>query len=567
MPTQPPTVGAPSSVPAPTPTPPPVSGPAVPTGGGLLAPVTLARPTRDASGGSAAYASQGDSADADGKPGKGSKNTASPGMWKGIAAYIANRPQQQIKVQHTISEIRGSSTDRKVNHGITEKKGATSDSKSNRSATTAHASKSDKSAKDHNTRDAKTSAASTKADKNSNTRDAKTSDTRSSADKNSRDAKTADTRTKADKNSNTRDAKTSDTRSSADKSSRDAKTASDHKDHNTHQQAGKTSSDTQDRTARDDKTIRKTDTGPQPPESKPTATQPPPKAPTPGSATAPTPATAGDKPTAVKPGPAANQPEPQPRPGPAAPTGPTPTGKQGKAKLRKGPYTAQPAREEGFKAGAQQAAVEADTAAWKDGYADGEQAIRDKAARDKQQMDAARDRTRGVPVPAKPTAPPAPPTPPVPTSASGVAPLGATVSGDTVQLSNGSTKTRGEIRTLRSFTRFLDGKQQQTHQITDQCKQAKEVSAARVQQIQTLVERCQDPKIKGGKHLIAALQKLHEATELQAREAEKMHGNAQRGIEALRTLNHNAKARHGGVYKAVADSPETSPAERAFYAR
>ncbi|MFF3062221.1 hypothetical protein [Streptomyces sp. NPDC057909] len=66
---------------------------------------------------------------------------------------------------------------------------------------------------------------------------------------------------------------------------------------------------------------------------------------------------------------------------------------------------------------------------------------------------------------------------------------------------------------------------------------------------------------------MASLQKLCEATEQQACEADKMHGNAARGIDALRTLNKNAETRHGGVYKAVADSSETSPAERAFYAR
>lgn len=91
--------------------------------------------------------------------------------------------------------------------------------------------------------------------------------------------------------------------------------------------------------------------------------------------------------------------------------------------------------------------------------------------------------------------------------------------------------------------------------------------ADRVKQIQELIEQCKDPKVKGGTHLVASLEKLHDATEAQAKEAEKLHGNAQRGIDALRTLNKNAETRHGGVYKAVADSPETSPAERAFYTR
>ncbi|MEV6679469.1 hypothetical protein AB0N09_21830 [Streptomyces erythrochromogenes] len=527
-------------------------------------------------------------------------------MWKGLAAYISNRPQQKVSVQHTISEIRGSSTDRKINHGIQEKRGATSDTKSNRTATTAHASKSDTSskttasrdAKTADTKDAKTSDTRSSADKNSrdaktaDTRDAKTSDTRASADKNSRDVKAAtdrkdhDTRSSADKNSrdartaDTRDAKTSDSRSSADKNSRDVKAASDRKDHDTRSSADKTSADRQDRTGRDDRTSSKTDDTAvrQAPEGKPPATPPPPAGKTSepvkggdkhAPVKTPDPAKADDAPTEAKPDPAPTRPEPTPGP-------PAPTGREDKVKPRKGPYTAQPAREEGFKAGARQAADEADKAAWRDGYADGQQAIRDKAARDKAQMDATRDRTRGVPpVPAKPpvppqttTVPPSPATPPVPPAPpAAVVPLGATVSGDTVRLSTGKTLTRGEVRSLRGFTRYLAGKQQESHQITDECQEAKTVSADRVNEIQALVEQCQDPKIKGGKVLIGVLQRLHEATTVQALEAQQMHVSAQRGIEALRTLSHNAEARHGGVYKAVVDSPETSPAERAFYAR
>ncbi|MFB6665934.1 hypothetical protein [Streptomyces parvus] len=593
MPAQPPTAGTSNFTLDPASATPPAPAPAPPAGGGVLAPVTLARPTRDASGGSAAHTSQGDNDGASSKSGKGEKNTAGPGMWKGIAALIANRPQRKMTVQHTISELRGSSTDRKINHGVTEKRGATSDNKSNRTATTAHASKSDKSAKTADTRDAKTSAASTKADKNS--RDAKTADTRSAAKKDNRDAKTADTRSAADKTS--RDAKKSATRTSADKNSRDTKAASDRKDHSTRQQADKTAADKQNRTARDDKTLRRTGSDRQPSGGK-TNTATPPKTARktlgPGPTPAPASAKAGDKP--VKPDPA-TQPKPQP-----ATTPPAPADAPGKAKPRKGPYTAQPAREAGFNAGAQHAATEADKSAWRDGYQDGQQAIRDKAARDKAQLDAARDRAREVqpakpPVPPKPSSPPAPSdapdrqqaarpaptqgTPPMPTTpapaepstpapAMEVRPLTAVMSPaqpGTVHLSSNRVMTTGEVRTLRKLTLFLNGKERDTSRIADECKQAKEVSAGRIGEIQKLVEACQDPKIKGGKQLTAALHKLLEATTLQAKEAEKMHGNAARGVEALHTLNHNAEIRHGGVYKAVADSAETAPAERPFYTR
>lgn len=665
MPPQPPTVGTPPTTPAPAPNPPAPPAPAPPSTGGILAPVTLTRPTRDASGGSAAYAAQDDASAPAGRPGKGEKNTASPGMWKALAAFVSNRPQQQIKIQHTISEIRGSSTDRKINHQIGEKRGATSDTKSNRTSTTAHASKTDKSAKDHNTRDAKSS----------DSRDAKTSDTKSTADKNSRDAKTSESSSKADKNSrdaktsddrkdhSTRDAKSSDSRSTADKnsqdtktsnardaktssasttadknsSSRDAKTASDRKDHTNRDTktftagkngpSGKTATEPENRTDRSDKSSPKKDKSAagQPPGGK-SDTNPPVKEPASGSGTAPASAPTKDK--EEKKAPAKPEAPVQPEQG-SKPSSPSPPGRRERGKLRKGPYTARPARENGFLAGAQQAADEADKAAWRDGYADGQQAIRDQAAREKAQMDAARDQSRAVrpappPPSAKPTTPPAPtvppkpavpptpsplpkppappvpaappqpavtpvppaPTPPAPTPtmpttqtppapspnpgpmpAAAPAPLTATVSGDAVQLSTGTTMTRGEIRNLYRLTQFLTGKQAATHQIADRCRQAQAISVIRVQEIQDLIEKCQDPKIKGGKNLLAALQKLHEATSVQAKEAERMHGNAARGVEALATLIHNAGVRHGGVYKAVVDSPETSPAERAFYAR
>lgn len=170
----------------------------------------------------------------------------------------------------------------------------------------------------------------------------------------------------------------------------------------------------------------------------------------------------------------------------------------------------------------------------------------------------------------KPSAPAAPaPRPSAPAPAMGAVPLGAEMSpyGGAVELSNGRVMPTCEVQTLRQLTRFLQGKELETQQIADGCKQAQAVSANRVNEIQQLIEDCRDPKVKGGTHLIASLQRLHEATTAQAKEAEKLAGTAARGVEALRTLNQNAEVRHGGVYRAVVDSDETSPAERAFYQR
>lgn len=174
-------------------------------------------------------------------------------------------------------------------------------------------------------------------------------------------------------------------------------------------------------------------------------------------------------------------------------------------------------------------------------------------------------------MPAKPTTPAVKPAaiPQPPAPAMGAVPLGAAMCrfGGAVELSNGKVMPTGEVSTLRRFTRFLADKELETHQIADTCKQAEAVSARRVDEVQQLIEKCRNPKIKGGTNLIGSLERLLDALTVQAKEAAQLHGNAVRGAEGLRTLNQNAEVRHGGVYKAVVDSDETSPAERAFYQR
>ncbi|MBK3588477.1 hypothetical protein JHN49_34175 [Streptomyces sp. MBT57] len=136
-----------------------------------------------------------------------------------------------------------------------------------------------------------------------------------------------------------------------------------------------------------------------------------------------------------------------------------------------------------------------------------------------------------------------------------------------VALSNGKLMSTGEVRSLRQFTRFLAGKELETLQIGDTCKQAEAVSAHRVDEVQALIEKCRNPKVKGGTNLVGSLERLLDALSVQAQEAAQLNGNAVRGVEGLRTLNQNTEVRHGGVYKAVVDSDEISPGERAFYQR
>ena len=71
--------------------------------------------------------------------------------------------------------------------------------------------------------------------------------------------------------------------------------------------------------------------------------------------------------------------------------------------------------------------------------------------------------------------------------------------------------------------------------------------------------------MKGGEKLVASLAKLADAAQVQATKAAEINKRAVRSQEACKTLTANTETRYGGIYKAVVDSPETSPAEMNYY--
>ena len=71
--------------------------------------------------------------------------------------------------------------------------------------------------------------------------------------------------------------------------------------------------------------------------------------------------------------------------------------------------------------------------------------------------------------------------------------------------------------------------------------------------------------VEGGEKLAAVLGKLRDASKAQEMKAEELHTRTTRSAEAASVVLANAETRYGGIYQAVVESPETAPAELAFY--
>ncbi|KPC96589.1 hypothetical protein ADL27_02805, partial [Streptomyces sp. NRRL F-6602] len=82
-------------------------------------------------------------------------------------------------------------------------------------------------------------------------------------------------------------------------------------------------------------------------------------------------------------------------------------------------------------------------------------------------------------------------------------------------------------------------------------------------QVNELLEQAR--AVQGGDKVVAALTKLAEAAQVQETKAADIHRRAARSADACQAVHANAETRYGGIYQAVIDSPETSPAELAFY--
>ena len=80
---------------------------------------------------------------------------------------------------------------------------------------------------------------------------------------------------------------------------------------------------------------------------------------------------------------------------------------------------------------------------------------------------------------------------------------------------------------------------------------------------QNLMEKARG--VKGGNKLTGALTRLHDDAKTQAMEAGEIHKRAVRSADACAALLANVTTRYADMYKAVIDSPETAPAELAYY--
>ncbi|MER7577481.1 hypothetical protein [Streptomyces sp. NPDC126514] len=151
------------------------------------------------------------------------------------------------------------------------------------------------------------------------------------------------------------------------------------------------------------------------------------------------------------------------------------------------------------------------------------------------------------------------PTPPVPHS--------ATVDDKGVHVTTAAGKTRtysgGEVMTLTQVIDLAEGSATLCQASTETCLELMDEALELAADCEMLIA---DITVKGvGANLIGKCEVLKEQLDLQAAAAKDLHDKIQGGEEACRTASANAELRHGPIFRAVADSPLTKPAERDFY--
>ncbi|MEU4356406.1 hypothetical protein [Streptomyces virginiae] len=151
------------------------------------------------------------------------------------------------------------------------------------------------------------------------------------------------------------------------------------------------------------------------------------------------------------------------------------------------------------------------------------------------------------------------PNPPIPHT--------ATVDANGIHVTTAQGKSRtysgGEVITLTQVIDLAEG-------AATLCQSSSETAMELVDESSQLAADCDvliaEITEKGvGSNLIGKCEHLKEQLDLQAAAAKKLHDQIQGGEEACRTASANAEVRHGQIFRAVADSPLTKPAERDFY--
>ena len=128
---------------------------------------------------------------------------------------------------------------------------------------------------------------------------------------------------------------------------------------------------------------------------------------------------------------------------------------------------------------------------------------------------------------------------------------------------NHNSVSRAEVRTLKGFERRMAEKVPRMQRVAEASKTARATAEDHATRVRRLAERARD--VEGGIRLLAKLDRLAEHTDALRSRTEQVEKAALRGAESVRALVANAEVRHGGIYRAVADSPLTKPAEREFY--
>ncbi|MFB7263940.1 hypothetical protein ACFCXH_17580 [Streptomyces nojiriensis] len=151
------------------------------------------------------------------------------------------------------------------------------------------------------------------------------------------------------------------------------------------------------------------------------------------------------------------------------------------------------------------------------------------------------------------------PDPPVPHT--------ATVDDKGVHVTTTAGKSRtysgGEVITLTQVIDLAEGAAALCQSSSEACLELVDESAQLAADCEVLIAEITEKGV--GANLIGACEHLQEQLGLQAAAAKKLHDQIQGGEEACRTASVNAEVRHGQIFRAVADSPLTRPAERDFY--
>lgn len=241
-----------------------------------------------------------------------------------------------------------------------------------------------------------------------------------------------------------------------------------------------------------------------------------------------------------------------------------------------GPRTPRPrinlqtSREAGYRDGTRAAKTTAHARAWRDGVRDGYRDTTQAAGRETARLDQAHAhrKTARTEAPTMPQAQPATQTiPPKPDHQPGPQPVPVTsVDATHVHLGDGAARpsiSRGEVRTLRNFQQRLTDKTERMTTVTEATRTLEQHAREQAKQVNELLEQAR--AVQGGDKVVAALTQLAEAAQVQETKAADIHRRAARSADACQAVHANAETRYGGIYQAVADSPETRTAKGHFY--